>query len=76
MRSRRRKKRAVAPLLLTVFALLLLAGALAGFVIGRRYMPGKELADKAELFQVRGDEVAISFRMKREFMRTGRCIFR
>ena len=59
MRSRRRKRRSFGPLLAVVFLLLLIAGAAAGFVIGRRYMPGKEMADKAELFHIKGSQVAI-----------------
>lgn len=58
MRSRRRKRRSFGPLLAVVFLLLLIAGAAAGFVIGRRYMPGKEMADKAELFHIKGSQVA------------------
>lgn len=60
MRSRRRKKRrSFGPLLAVFFALLLAVGAAAGFVIGRRYTPGKEMADKAELFHIKGSQVAI-----------------
>lgn len=60
MRSRRRKRRrSFGPLLAVFFALLLAVGAAAGFVIGRRYTPGKEMADKAELFHIKGSQVAI-----------------
>lgn len=60
MRSRRRKRRrSFGPLLAVFFALLLAVGAVAGFVIGRRYTPGKEMADKAELFHIKGSQVAI-----------------
>lgn len=60
MRSRRRKRRrSFGPFLAVFFALLLAAGAAAGFVIGRRYMPGKEMADKAELFHIKGSQVAV-----------------
>lgn len=59
MRSRRRKRRSFVPLFAVVFILLLIMGAVAGFVIGRRYMPGKEMADKAELFHIKGSQVAV-----------------
>lgn len=44
--------------LAALLILFVLAGG-AGFFLGKKYMPGKELADKAALFKIKGDQVAL-----------------
>lgn len=52
-------KKFLVSLLTFVFALIILAGAGAGFFIYKKYSPSKELADQSAWFGVSGDEVAI-----------------
>lgn len=58
--SRRRKNRGgCAMTVLTVLFALALAGGIGGWIFVHKYMPSSELADKAKLFGVKDDKVAL-----------------
>ena len=57
--------RKVVPVLVAVGLIVLIAVGFVGFQVLDRYMPTKERADLAEVYDVSGDETAILYNYER-----------
>ena len=58
--------RKVVPVLVAVGLIILIAVGFVGFQVLDRYMPTKERADLAEVYDVSGDETAILYNYERQ----------
>ena len=58
--------RKIAPVLIAVGLIILIAVGFVGFQVLERYMPTKERADLAEVYSVSGDETAILYNYERQ----------
>ena len=70
--------RKVVPVLVAVGLIILIAVGVVGFQVLDRYMPTKERADLAEVYDVSGDETSITMsgRSRQESMKMDRRICR
>lgn len=55
----RRKKRGCGPAVIAGFLLLAAVGCGAGFLYGKYLRPGTKMADKRDVFQIKGEQVAL-----------------
>lgn len=67
-------KKLLAPVIMVIVSLCVIAAAVGGFFLYHKYSPSKEIANPVEWFGVTGDEVAIVLDQELDETATGRYI--